>query len=290
MGSGQGGESAEQYQRVQHPYLGLAGALLVPGLLLLFRWLGQQEIGAAAACTLVIAFWAAIAFLIGRESWDSVTRVRETLCEQILVNNTGLLARFCRARISNILSAFFMAVMLSSALLVFVYTVPLVYFAILFAGALVFVGVRMLAEGVFEVHVKPPLDVLTRRFMVTGLVVFVLMVTYFVTSALAPSTGLAPGSPEVAQHIKATVSHDCRMFQHLARTSAFVDYNIRALRDIPEIGGWVFLAMFVSFLSAVPMIGYVICVRFGYEALSGRLGNENAALRNLRVSREAERD
>lgn len=265
-------EPVESQRTVLHPYLGLAGALLVPALLLLFRWLGQQELGAVVACVLVVVAGAAITWAVGRESWDSVSRVKQVICESILQNNEGLLARFCRAQISRVVTALFVGLMLALSLLVFAYTVPLAYFAIFFAGALLFVVVRMLAEGVFEVHVKPPLDILTRRFMVTGVVVFILMITYFITSALAPSTGLAVNSPEVPQHVTATVFHDCRVFQHLVRTAAFVDYNIRALRDIPEIGGWVFLAMFASFLSAVPMIAYVMCVRFGYESLSGKLG------------------
>jgi lipid-A-disaccharide synthase-like uncharacterized protein len=255
-------------QKAGGHFLGIAGACIPPALLLLLNKTNGMPLPPAVACSFVGTLWLAAAFIIGRESWDSVTRMKRILCDALLRENVGLVATFCRARVTNFISAIFVGVLFSTALLVFTYTVPISFFVVLFVASVVFVAIRVLAQKIASKYANTAASVLTRRFAVTGLVGGLLMVCYFGWAILTPVEAFKPGSPDVADHVINTIEHGCRTFQHLARTSAFVDTTIRSLGNIPEIGGWIFLATFASFLSAVPMVAFVMCVRFGYESLS----------------------
>lgn len=254
---------------IRLPWLGITGAISAPAVLILFRLSGDLKTGEIYACAVVGLLLLTVAGIIGRETYDTVARIKLIFCETILKDNIGFIAMLCRSRLSNIFAAAICGLMFSTVLLVFVYIVPIFYFFVLFFVSLLYVIIRKAAEAALNKYVKPGILILTRRFTVTIIMVSILIVFYFGVVTLTPPIDLKAGTPDIPNYVIENVSHECNLFQHFVRTSAFIDMNLQSLRNIEEIGSWLYIMIFASFLSAVPMLAFTICVRFGYETFSG---------------------
>lgn len=252
-----------------HPlplYLTLSTGSLAPlAVLLGLRAAGDRIEASTLSCALIILTGLAIASICAYEISNTASRIKAIICPSIFQDNTGFLAGICRSHIGVIITAAITGLAISVSLLIFISTVPIAFFGLLAAASLTFAVLRIRFSTTFATLFKSHAATISRRLTLTALLTFFLMGAYFLILMTLPSTGLRPGTPDIPQEIMATVHHGCHIFQDLIRTSHFIDLTIRSLSEYEEIGGAVYLALIASFMSAVPIIGYIVLTRFSYE-------------------------
>lgn len=243
----------------------ILGSSIAPLSLLGFRIAGQYQLASMTACVFVAVIWLFISFTVFRELWTTSLRIKKIICPAILEKSSGLLARICQSNIGIAISSFLVSAGFGMALLVFSYTIPITYFIALIIGAILFSVIRAHFSRIFGNHFKHHAVVVTRRVALTSVIVFVLMAAYISTLFGDIDPSLRPSSPELVNMVVNTITHDCKAFQDLARTSYFIDLTLQSTRNIEEISGWLYVAILAIFISAVPIVGFVMYTRFFYE-------------------------
>jgi len=81
-------------------------------------------------------------------------------------------------------------------------------------------------------------------------------------------------SPEIFNTINETVQHNCKIFQHILRTRAFLDQSIEAMRQIDSIGHILFAFFYISTLSLFPMMAITFLFKFAIKTQYKIQGDE----------------
>ena len=241
-------------------------AIIAPLALLGFRFSDIPIADERASCVLLTIFWITLSAILAFELKRAATHIANILSQAIFKSQESLYARVLRSHISIFAGSIVLGLLFSLMLLVFVFTVEIYFFIPLFLAALLYSFLHTKLGVYASTHTNEPATAISTTFSVTTVVVLLLAAAHIAFALAMPSTGMAPGTLDVYDHIISTISHSCSAFQHLARTMGFMDFTVRSLREIDEVGGWLFVSTFLALFSIVPFLAFTICTRFFCEA------------------------
>ena len=125
----------------------------------------------------------------------------------------------------------------------------------------VFFLLSHLKVQIIEEQAKPVAAELAHAFVISFLNVLILLITFVAMIILMPVESYDPMSPDIAESVIIKVNHSCKAFQHLVRTSYFLDLNIQSFQKIEGIGKYIYPILFFASLSLLPFVAITMSFR-----------------------------
>lgn len=181
--------------------------------------------------------------------------IKKIFCATYISNHSKLF-RFCQGRLFAVPISILITIPFSASLTIFVYSSDILASVVLVVDAVFFIFLYKFFNHNSTTSSLSEKARTLGAFLASTFVNASIMgvVYYLITYFNEPNFGIFDAN--LPSFVKDQVSHSCLAFQHIARTSLFLELNIFTFRNIPGISEYLFAFMYAFMFSITPFIGF----------------------------------
>lgn len=170
---------------------------------------------------------------------------------------------FIQARLTSLILALILSLFLTISALVFVFTLQYQAWWILLSGFLL-VSLLMLKLTLVS-YFKKPVEEISRAYLSVMLGATWMLVWQLVSLLKGSTPIFEPMSIELIEYVRSSVVHSELVFQHIARTSMYIEYNILALAQLDGFSPELVAVLLLFSTSLLPFMALALFVRAVFE-------------------------
>jgi len=216
-------------------------------------------------CLVIVGYVFVVGMMIFSQLLYFKTQMEKFVCSSYFKDGS-LLRKICVSKKIYVIVAFFLAIMLSFSLLIFVFLADEYMIGWLFLDVFIIYFLYVVFNKSLQTQLEENAHRVFAEMLVNALNMGIVIVGVLFLSFI--NVHDVQFSPKIFYVVHDEVNHACKWFRWYLRTKVLIGYSIDSLRNIGELGTIIYSFLVVTSISFFPITALTLYYKFFIRKLS----------------------